>query len=281
MAGLLYYAPGLSGTIELPKVQEIGLGHAFERNPFCREVKSNTPDGGNGLLLIDRTRLKKWVPGDKPDAPDQAVDLSPSMNIDPEVQYWEQLPSPTDQPLYGGYYVDEKPMPTDLIRSEYLRGGEIRMGDDNLWELPLVRRFDEATEEPISALPSNYRLSSEGKLTPDKTLPRWKWLWEATEDAWNAMVNEQDVTDDAMLETAGKIFTANYAVSPMELSLLRVFADGVMPATIVAICLDYVTWSRWSEAKKKEASQAVTAGSNTAAGETEESAPTSPPVLTS
>ena len=267
MSTVLYYAPGLAGTLDLPQVQDLGLGHAFDAVPLCREVRGLTPDGRNGLLILDQKRLG---------------DLSPAMNIDAKVQVWEQLPSPNpDQPLYGGYYVGHKPTPDDLVRQQGLAGVSMTMGDDNDWEIPAVRRFDVATEKPETALPSNYRIDAHGTLVKDSPLPRWQWLMEATESAWHAMINEDDVSDQSMLETAGKIFSANHVVTHLELGLLRVFSDVIGPATIVALSIDYWTFLQWSEAKKKTAPPQATDGLSSAAGETDASSTTPPLAQTS
>lgn len=278
MAGLLYYLPGLSGTLELSQVQEMGLGHAFDETPFCREMIGITPDGGNGLLVIDRKRLKTKIFDEN--GKEILQDLSAVMNL--ETQFWEELPSPTDQKIYGGYYKEFKPTPDDLLRNQTIRGCLVPMGDNSEWEIPVVRRFDEQTEEPRSALPSSYRIDPHGELIKDTPLPRWKWLWDVTEEAWNVMINEGDASDQTMLATAGKIFSANYVITHMELGLLRVLSDEAGPAAIVALSLDYHTWSRWAETKKKtEPSQQETAGLNTVPGETDDSITTSPPVPTS
>lgn len=253
MAGFLYFAPvATPPTLEI--VRGWGLAYAFARSPAIRECQNATPSGSKGYLFADAKRL-----GDH------------QLRCDLEQQKWRRIPGRCcgKQEIYIGYWRDAKPTPDDLARPEMLSGYRLKLADGNEWQIPVVRAFDEDTASAIPLLPTHYDLDEDGELTRGAVQESHRWLWELTEPAWNAMVSETEVSDQDMLSVAAKLMGANYAVDAVELvGMLGALSPQMSPSGIVSLALDYFTFKRWMDAKKKSVTLSPTDdGCNTPPGE--------------
>jgi hypothetical protein len=259
MPGFLYFAE-LTTDPTIATVRELGLSYAFASAPASREVQGHTPSGNRGRVFGDSKRL-----GDLP-------------KLDMDNQVWRKIPG---KEVWVGYWKDAKPGPADLARAEQLAGFNIKMADGNEWLIPVVRAFDEDCGKAVPVLPALYGLDDDGKLTRGEIQAAHRWLWDLTEPAWQAMLNEGELTDQDCLDTACKVIGANYAVDVVELAgVLQVFSPQLSPAGVVALALDYRTFAGWVAKKKQTSNSATLAGSNSSPGEPVEPRDTSQPAQT-
>lgn len=258
MAGFLYAAPSASApTLDL--VREWGLGYAFDKSPTSRQVDGG-PGGMRGHLFADGARLGR------------------ALKYEPDAQRWRRIPG--ERELWIGYYHDAPPTPTELLRREIVPGHTMRLADGREWILPVVRLWDADEGQSVSALPCLYDLDDHGHLIRGEVQAAHRWLWDLTEPAWCALVNESDVTDQQLLDVAARLLGANYVVHAIELVLMGALSPQVRPAGLVALSLDFTTWHAWREAQKKNASASITARSNTPPGRPAADPATTRPALT-
>lgn len=246
MAGFLYYLPGEKQRPGDERLRELGLPYVAGRKLFASDIHQG-PDGGHGWLMADQGRLGDYAARHMPAEQD-----------------WQETPDG----WWLGYYKAAPPTPDDLAHDQQLPGYDLTMGDGNVWTLPLVRNVDEAGE-PVCMLPAKLvRDKATRALVPGPPIERYRYLWEATEWAWLAMVSESDVDDVQAEQTMATIFGANYAVGTEELIACGVYTTDLIPTGLLALAISYRRWQAWREAKKKTPPQSETGGPSTCDGET-------------
>lgn len=244
MAGFLYFVPG-GGAPDLAQVREWGLGYAFDEGFPTRETSGGPGRAGSGYVFADRVRLGNH-----------------RLLLDEETQEWRKITTraPDQREVWLGWHREDPPTPEALVRKKLIRGWEMPMGDGRKWHIPLVSRFDIESRQRVSALPSAYDLDPEGRLVSGPPLAAHQWLWDATAAAWDSMVAGEDVSDQSLLLTAGAILSANYYLHAMEAIVMKAFTPDQSPVGIVALAIDYLTWSGWNESQKKTESCSPTDG---------------------
>jgi hypothetical protein len=234
-------------AVTLDAVRSWGLGYALEREPATRDTT-------HGTLFGDSKRLA-GVPF--------------RYDPDPKVQTWRRMVTlPEGSPeIWLGFDNDHRPTPADLIRSRVLPGFDVPMADGHTWTLPVVCRFDETTpEHRQSLLPAYFDLDANGRLVTGEVEEAYRWLWELTQPAWDAMVADGDVTNQEALAVLGGLISANYVANAMELIALRCLSRENSPAGLVALAIDYHTWNAWNNKQKKTKSTLANGGLFTARG---------------
>ncbi|MEN1680785.1 MAG: hypothetical protein AAGJ46_14445 [Planctomycetota bacterium] len=231
----LYFVEGHE-SISLEQARSLGLGHAFDETPKCRAVRGG-PDGKNGCIAAADQRLKT------------AEGKPLSVRYAPDEQAWSG-----ETPISGvrvGYYHGHPPTPDSLARAEQLPGYVVPTCDGQEWRFPSVRQVDEEGQ-PQCLLPSTYRQLPSRKLVPDKPLERCRWLWDATEEAWQALVADADLPEEHFVELAGKLLSANYYATDVELATLGAFGQTFWGEVnnIVSLCVGAESFFRWKEAQE-------------------------------
>lgn len=250
----LYFIADATAPPSLKALQELGLGYAFDTNPFVRQV-SDGPNGGHGHLAIapERFRILGEFREDGTRGPD--AELKKAYSPDPKQQTWVEAPLPG---VWIGWWNDHLPSPESLQRAELVNGYALEMCDGQTWRFAAVCEADEETGERVCQLPCHYRMTPQRTLVPGEPLERVRWLWENTEAAWQAMVNGANQTKDNTVELVGKLLMANYYASDIELGALGAFGQTFAgdPVNIASLCLGYASWNSWKEAHETEGKSA-------------------------
>lgn len=267
MAGFFYFAPTAAQPTR-DMVRAWGLEYAFRDNAElqCVQAAGQTPSKSNGYLIADPRRHAGHV-----------------IKVALDEQVWRKIPGRGgSQEVWVGYWKDAPPVPGDLLRPTPLGHEEERaapidgyivsLADGRRWQIPEIRQFDVVSERPVPALPSYFELDDSGTLVDGAILDVHQWLWDATEDAWQAMATGRDLTESDALAKLAQIMSANYAVDVIELITMRCFSKQLPPTAVLALALDYRTWRDWAASKKKTGFLSTANGSATSAG-----APASPP----
>lgn len=264
MAGFTYFVP-TSAQPNLELIRSWGLGYAFSVEPMCREAQGATPAGRNGYSFHDPKRH-----GGQP----------PKIELDKQV--WRKIPGRDDQQeVWLGYWRDNPPTPADLARDEQISGVMLKLGDGREWRLPLVRFFDETTEQSQPALDWEFDLDDNGNLKIGEVVGAQRWLWEITEPVWQSFTSESSLSQADAAPILARIIGANYAVSLPEMIALHTLNRTVTPIGLLALIVDYPTWAGWNESKKKTSSASIAEPSSTKLGETDDSHAIDQPALTS
>ena len=97
----------------------------------------------------------------------------------------------------------------------------------------------------------------------------YRRLWEITEPYWYAMINDEEVSDQACLEDAGEVLAVNYYLGWREAALVGMFSTELGPGALLAVACGYFTWLRWRESKKNSPSpsSSTETDSSSSAGE--------------
>jgi hypothetical protein len=232
MAGFLYYVPtsikavksGGLGLTDPDEIAELGLGHAFETPPVAAGVRGG-PDGGNGTLLGQSASF-----------------CGQRIGYYPDKQTWRKIPK---SEVWLGWYTENLPRPDALRRSEVVPGERVRLGDGNLWLIPLSRSVSDDSEDysVCSAIPASRMLDDNGNWVRGAPEPRYARLWETANRVWDAII-------DRVVESTGESSTieigeesdacvdalqANYRVGPAEISALGLLTDQSASAIIKAM----------------------------------------------
>lgn len=240
MAGFLYYLPRFERQPTVRQLGELGLGHAFEegRTPTCRQVQNRTPDGSSGMLVADERRC-----------------FGKPIMMDLRSQTWFQVAD-----HFVGYWNDAKPGPNDLAKDEQITGYLLRMADGNKWHIPIARLLDEETGTAKPALPHLLKLDVAGQIVPGPVVERWRYLWDATEVPWQAMLDRGELSNQEVIDVAGLVLGANYAIDGREAFALGLYSTKLGPKDVVALSMDYFTFAKWwdeQDAQKKTAQRTM------------------------
>lgn len=239
MSGLLYYLPTLEHA-ELGEMAELGLAYAFENNCTPRPVRGAGPDGEQGVVIYDSTRVPK--PG-----------------YYPEQQTWLKIPGNPAGAWVGCYKNKNEPVtPEDLARQEQLSGHLVELADDQEWLVPVARACGETRDgQPVlyQAVPTRLALDPEdGKWTDGEVIERYRPLWSiATEwwDRYRALAEAEEGSEpeetfdfDRRADAATSVLAVNYRLARAEVALLGLF-DGKTPRAVLDAMVDRPTIEEW------------------------------------
>ena len=238
MSGFLYFLP-TSG----PTVADFGEGRAdvftrsagalpgetpsFERAP----VLQNGPSGQAGVVLALKSAGYR-VPA--------------RFGYYPQEQTWQKAPGGE---WWLGIENAARPTPEQLARADLCAGHEIKLGDRNLWTVPIARLVS-----GTSAFPQRLALGPDGKLqvTP---MARFDEISKAAEAVWEGMVSgaaEKDgskvLTIENGWEIAVQALAVNYHLGALEVSALGLLTTISLRQVLLAL-VDWPTVERLLKAK--------------------------------
>lgn len=256
MAGFVYFRSGDTRSVDLDAVRSWGLGYAFNQVE-CRQTNDKSPSGKPGLAFADPERIKPRATG---------VDMS--------AQTWRRLTfNPNGPELFVGYWNDAKPTPADLARPNMLHGDSVLLADDHRWQIPKVRRFDEAIPGFSCALPSYWDLDDKGNPKAGAVLAAYRHLWDATAP-YASRKFEAEIEDDAvpptdaeLLRCVAELLKANYVVDLPELVLIQALSSEENTALVPLSAVDFFELWKWTASQKKTESPPTADGSITSDGE--------------
>jgi hypothetical protein len=257
VSGFLYYVAGDQRPVTKETVAKWGLAYAFPGSIEGRPCNHNSMTGSQGYVFGDPARQ-----GGK------------AVGMYADEQTWRKLPTVEGRPeLWVGYYNEAKPTPSDLQREKLLRGPKIRLADDNAWQIPIVRRFDDAAQRWESELPAYLDYDDVGKLITGAPLREYSHLWDVTAPLADARfmkdVGEEasEVTEQQVVAAVVALVQANYVVALPELIALGALQESDL-AMIAMVACRYEALVGWLDAIQKKTSVPSTpAGAITSAGE--------------
>jgi hypothetical protein len=219
----LYYIAGRRKFLSKPELKALGLAHVTDDGSPPHNGESAGPDGKNGWLVADTTRLGPYQPAYRPDE-----------------QQWRKRPrrQGDDGPdIHVGYYRAAPPTPATLARAELLSGPQMKLADGNLWQVPLVRMVRSASESDY-ALPRYVDVDDEGRPIAGAVIDRYCELVRRCDGVWEAwlaaisgaLAKNQErfvVQFETWMEDAAFVLGQNYRLDLFECVLLRLFTfDG-------------------------------------------------------
>jgi hypothetical protein len=256
MAGFLYARAGTK-PIDAKAIDALGLRYAITGPVQNRETNSKGPNGGPCCLFAEESRQ-----------------AGKSVGYYPDQQTWRKMPTIEGRPeLWIGYWNDAKPTPTDMARRQMLRGASLKLADGNHWQIPIVRRYDDAAQRWESELPALLDFDDAGNVVRGAPVAAYASLWEATAP----LADEQFAQDSGESDAKGldeqqlyravvALLQANYVVALPELAMIGALADDESIATIVMVAVRYNALIGWVEDQKKTESQTEKSGTTTTAG---------------
>jgi hypothetical protein len=235
MSSFLYFASGITTPITLERVAQLDLRHAFDSVPMHGPIDGRTPSGAAGMIMANSSD-------------DSTVDL----RYWPDSQVWRKRPG--DECVWVGYWKDLPPTESDLARSKQMPGDVVTLADGNEWRVPRLWWHAEQNGFQL-ALPTYYDLADTGE-----------WICGAIDEAFAHLKALADrllagvyfvdadesvprLTTSEMLELAPALLSVNYAISPIECAILKLFKrDGTL-RKIAEAAVDYETAMTWVQKK--------------------------------
>ena len=210
----IHFSPKAHGP-EMPEQ----LAYAFEQKPAHAEIIGQGPDGGTGVLWFDQEYHRSRV----------------KCGYYPDVQTWQKW---GHADLYTGYFTNQPPTPEDLRRTRTIPGLNVKLGDDNEWEIPIVRQYREDIGF-LQTLPREAELDGNGEWTSGTVMPEYAELDDAAW-AWfefiKQAIEESDDDDQEVVVEIPQVYKwcqtmleANYKVGPIEILMLKLFNDVTRP----------------------------------------------------
>lgn len=246
MPGLLYYIPDRSHA-KLADLAELGLQYAFEQDLSPRRVTGAGPDGGQGVVIADGSRV-------------------PDIGYYRDRQDWMEIPG---SPVAGwvGRYADQPVRPEDLARLEMLPGHPVRLGDRQEWQAPIARAWwrDEEGLRWYEALPHRTGLDDQNRWNRAEVAVRYRRLWEIAvaywDEFWRAAGSAEPVEGGCRIEfdfqgladSALVVLAANYRLDRAEVAFLGLYEEST-PQDILNATIDWPTYVE-EEVKKKQPSK--------------------------
>jgi len=244
MAGLLYYIPERAHA-ELGDAAELGLQYAFERDLSPRSVRANGPDGGQGVVIVDSTRV-------------------PKAGHYPEEQTWLKIPG-NPVGAWVGRYNDEPVRPEDVARDEQLPGHLVQLLDGQEWLAPVGRGLAETDSGEwlyYDAVPRRMALDPEGNWSDGEIVERYRPLWAIVTEWWDrtGALGKDDFEETfdipRLADVAAEVLAVNYRLNRAEVWLLGLFDRlARLPEAVLDITIDMPTIKEQIR-KKKVASEA-------------------------
>ncbi len=243
MPGFLYFHP----KVELPptaaEIERIGLAYALAGANLTAAGVGKGPGDQRGVILADT---------------DQTTGRAAIYA--PEDQAWRKVPNTE---AWVGHWNEARPAPTDLLRSRFLPGYGVMLGDGNDWVIPVVRAYREAGDviQGDPALPKKMDVDQAGKLTPGALLPEYEPLWQAVAEAWDKIIVGEGELENRIESgvaefdaLAIRLLAANYRLGPAEVVMLELF-ECPNVANTVAILSAATDVLSYVQIKKEQAAR--------------------------
>lgn len=257
MSGFLYFVSGDQRPVTKETVAKWGLAYAFPGSIEGRPCNHNSMTGSQGYVFCDPARH-----GGK------------AVGMYADQQTWRKMPNVEGRPeLWVGYYNEAKPTPSDLQREKLLRGPKIKLAEGNAWQIPIVRRFDDAAQRWESELPAYLDYDDAGKLITGKPLKEYSHLWDVTAPLADARFMKDageaapDVTEQQVVTAVVALVQANYVAALPELIALGALEESDL-AMIAMVSCRYDALVGWLNTIQKKTNDPPTpSGEITSAGE--------------
>lgn len=250
MSGFLYFLPGVGGNPR-EHLTAFGLEHIADKDEklHSRDIIQGV-DGQRGLLVANSL---SWPNADE-------------VRFTEELK-WHRFPKSHAEKQACVSYTS-LPTPTDLVRRETIGGEWVRLGDGQMWLVPIARKVTESGT--MCNLPLCCGLDEEtGELTYDQVALRYRPIWDHVTHYQNALSEAVQATPagenisfsyeiPSLEKFYADVFGCNYRVSLRELTLLGVITTGGLLSQLLAVLTDDAGWERL----KKKPDQDTGSGSS-------------------
>jgi hypothetical protein len=261
MSCFLYFVSGRGTPVKREDLAKLGLEYAFTSSLQNCEVRGNTPSGQNGYVCCDAKRSGDRTAGYYPDQ-----------------QTWREMPKrPDGTRVWIGYWNEAKPTPDSLERASTLPGARLKLADDRMWLVPIVRIHDRQTDTYKSNLPTYLDFDAEGRVVPGRVVDAYQRLWELTapvaerEFGQAESDTDKDLATQQLYTAVVALLQANYVVALPELVMIDALADDCLALLVQISCRfdqlrEWIAASKGDE-QKKTTSSPTPPGSSTSAGD--------------
>lgn len=254
MPGFLYFIPSDAKTLSPAEIHRAGLGYAIDRKAFQHVITG--PHGEPGFIVADES----------------SVDRS-AIKYRPTEQTWRAVTRPEGLDVCLGWYHDEPPTPTDMVRRQPLPGVSVLLADGHAYQVPIARRFAEFEGRllGVCGLPQSLARDSAGVWVPSGPIARYARLWDLLQGYLAAREEALAKADaDGVIyfdfppinELAIGILGINYRIGPDELEALGLWTQEAR-TQILRIALDEQTREDWI---KKKAADLIRETGDSSAG---------------
>lgn len=208
----LYYLPESGPQVSREKVEELGLGYAFDQiTPSCGQVTRGPEGQGAGAVFANEQ-------------------ITPAQFIKflPEQQQWRQIPGCE---AWVGYWTARRPGPEHLAKpaNQRIAGYAVRLGDGRSWEIPIARGWLEEDGQVVytDALPTALTFNAQGKWERGGIKPAYRRLQQVAAEYFDARAGAEVEDDgekiklrfnmvDDSANAAITALQANYYIGPAE-----------------------------------------------------------------
>ncbi|HMO84590.1 MAG TPA: hypothetical protein PKC18_06680 [Lacipirellulaceae bacterium] len=245
MAGLLYFADGVTTPITAEAVAALRVGYAFDAAPAHGLLEGRTPSGGAGRLFADLASL-------------DGADLA----YQPDKQRW--LRRSDDDCVWVGCWTADPPTATTLARPELRPGSWVELARGERWLIPRLLAF--AGDDGFAVdLPCYAARDAAGAWVNGRIVEEFAPLESLARRLYEGMLlAELDqaprLTTDEMLDVTVQLLGVNYRVGPAEAALLELLPLDERLAGVARAAADWTTFEEWSQKKSAAVSPADSAG---------------------
>lgn len=177
---LVYFIPEhTTPTINLAELVAAGLGYAFDPDTprLARPVVGSGPDGNNPGVIVSASAELNGV------------------GYYPQRQTWRTVPGTK---VWVGHNTDALPTPAELARRNLLAGHPVRLGDGQLWQVPVTRGYEERAGQlhPCGKLPWRTRVDESGQWRSELA-EQYRALWDTACAFWDSFTASGEAEADA------------------------------------------------------------------------------------
>lgn len=243
MAGFLYFLPDLK-TVKPSDIGAHRLGYAIEQKAIQPVVMG--PGDRPGVIVIDERSM------------DRAA-----AKYRPTLQTWHPCRRADGEPVpWVGWYTDEPPTASELVRDPMLPGADVVMPDGDRFHAPTARRWDEFDGRLLwsCSLPQSLARDATGVWVPRGPVAKYARLWDlltgfvtARELAIAQASDSGVVMFDfpAVNDLAIAVLGINYRIGADELEARGLWTQDVRDA-VIRVALDDATREAWVKKKMVE-----------------------------
>lgn len=252
MAGFLYFAPGDLATVSNSQANQWGLGHVAGRDGSLTSRQVSASIGSGCVFAL-------------------ADDHRGSVKFDAEKQTWRKIPEKfTTRELWIGWWNDDRPGVSDLVRKNQLPGRMVELLNGERWQVPILRKWEYEDRLQFSTtLPTIIDFNDVGELVIGDVAPQYKQVWDLSlRVAQRVVFGDASVEFDEVIALAGPLLGLNYRVSIIEVVMLGLISTQEAQ-TIVRAALDLDTFE---ELLKNFQSRLISGGTNSHSGDDQQPA---------
>lgn len=183
-------------------------------------------------------------------------DAAPAFH--PDRQTWRRFEGDAaGSEAWFGWNTKDGPVgPDDLARGDMIAGHEVRLGDGQMWEIPVA-----VLKDGTSPLPRSLRRvrDGQGRMVgiPGDVLPRYADLWAMAGQVYDAMRGTSAVNVIDTWDMACRTLAHNYRVCPALIETLGLFDTNIQREVCkTLIDIQSLRAERDEAAKKNEAQPA-------------------------